>query len=390
MRTNPSRPLILMPLFCGHARAEIENLPMRWDASYQFYDEGSDRIRVESYYLRGKVDFDDETSFRFQYLNDAISGASPTGALPGGSQPFLSSEINDVRNGLLGAISRQFGDIRVELEISRSKENDYISNGVALSEIIEFNQKNTEVTYGLNYLDDDVAVFDGRENQRKETYDFFAGISQILDRNTVISCNLTLGRSHGYLSDPYKGVQRTEEIDFGDGVIIEVDNIYQENRPDSRFRQVLQFEGRHYVEAADASVDAVLRFSNDDFGIFSQTVQIEWRQQVGDKLLLIPFFRYYQQSAADFFVSSLDGYPDFTPPTNPNGSGMNYSADYRLSSLDAISLGMRTSYRINDSISVNATYERYMMDGAGGGSDVSPSQAYVSADIWTIGLSAQF
>lgn len=383
-----------MPLFCGHVQAEIENLPMRWDASYQFYDEGSDRIRVESYYLRGKVDFDDETSFSFQYLNDAISGASPTGALPGGSQPFLSAEIYDVRNGLLGAISRQFGDHRVELEISRSKENDYISNGVALSDMIEFNQKNTELTFGLNYLDDDVAVFDGREDQRKETYDLFAGIRQIIDKNTVISCNLTLGYSHGYLSDPYKGIQRTEVESFPDGgggtIDLSVDNFYPENRPDSRFRQVLQFEGRHYVEVADAAVDVVLRFSNDDFGILSQTVQIEWRQQVGDKLLLIPFFRYYHQSAADFFVNSLDGYPNVTPPTNPNGSGMNYSADYRLSSFDAISLGMRTSYRINDSISVNATYERYMMDGAGGGSDVSPSQAYVSADIWTIGLNATF
>jgi hypothetical protein len=394
MKTNPGRPLILMPLFCGHARAEIQNLPMRWDASYQFYDEGTDRIRVESYYLRGEIELDDETSFRFQYLNDAISGASPTGALPGGSQPFLSSEINDVRNGLLGAFSRQFGDNRVELEISRSKENDYISNGVALSNVLELNQKNTALTFGFNYLDDDVAVFDGRENQRKETYDFFAGISQILDRNTVISCNLTLGRSHGYLSDPYKGIQRTEIVSFPDGgggtIDLPVVGIYRENRPDSRSRQVLQFEGRHYVEAADASVDAVLRFSNDDFDIFSQTVQIEWRQQVGDKLLLIPFFRYYHQSAADFFLNSLDGYPDFTPSETPDGSGMNYSADYRLSSFDAISFGMRTSFRINDSISVNATYERYMMDGAGGGSDVSPSQAYPYADIWTFGFNSTF
>ena len=367
---------------------------MRWDASYQFYDEGTDRIRVESYYLRGEVELNDETSLRFQYLNDAISGASPTGALPGGLQPFLSAEIYDVRNGLLGAISRQFGDHRVELEISRSKENDYISNGVALSDMIEFNQKNTELTFGLNYLDDDVAVFDGREDQRKETYDLFAGISQIIDKNTVVSCNLTLGYSDGYLSDPYKVIQRTEIVGFPDGlggtIFIPVDNICPENRPDSRFRQVLQFEGRHYVEAADASVDVVLRFSNDDFGILSQTLQIEWRQQVGEKLQLVPFFRYYHQSAADFFVRSLDGLPIETPPANPDGSGLNYSADYRLSSFDAVSVGLRARFRFNEVFSANATYERYMMNASGGGGDVAPGAAYPSADIWTFGLSAEF
>ena len=389
---KPNQPLIFVPLLCTYARAEIENLPMRWDASYQFYDEDDDRIRVESYYLRGEVELNDETSFRFQYLNDAISGASPTGALPGGLQPFLSN-VDDVREGLLGAISRQFGDHRVELELSRSEENDYISSGVALSDVIELNQKNTTLTFGVNYLDDDVAVR-GRGDQRKETHDLFAGVSQIIDKNTVVSCNLTLGYSDGYLSDPYKVIQRTEIVSFPDGlggtIFIPVDNIYPENRPDSRFRQVLQFEGRHYFEAADAALDAVLRFSNDDFGVLSQTLQIEWRQQVGEKLQLVPFFRYYHQSAADFFVRSLDGLPIGTPPANPDGSGLNYSADYRLSSFDAVSVGLRARFRFNEVFSANATYERYMMNASGGGGDVAPGAAYPNADIWTFGLSAEF
>ncbi|QTN33260.1 DUF3570 domain-containing protein [Akkermansiaceae bacterium] len=389
---KPTRPLILAPLLCPHARAEIENLPMRWDYSYQLYDEDDDRIRVESHYLRGQVDFNDETSFRFQYLNDAISGASPTGALPGSLQPFLS-KLDDVRTGLLGAISRQFGDHRVEVEFSRSEEDDYVSRGIAVSDVLELNQKNTTLTYGLNFLDDDVAVR-GSADRKKYTYDLFTGVSQIIDKNTVVSCNLTLGFSDGFLSDPYKIVQRTETLTFPDGlggfISIPVDNIYRENRPGSRFRQVLQFEGKHYFEAADGALDGILRFSNDDFGVFSQTLQLEWRQQVGESLQLIPFFRYYHQSAADFFVRSLDGLPIGTPAANPNGSGPNYSADYRLSSFDAVSAGLKVRYRFNDMFSANATYERYVMSGSGGGANVSPGQAYPSADIWTFGLSAEF
>lgn len=389
---KPTRPLLFAPLLCANAHAEIENLPMRWDYSYQLYDEDDDRIRVESHYLRGEVDFNDETSFRFQYLNDAISGASPTGALPGSLQPFLSN-VEDVRTGLLGAISRQFGDHRWEVELSHSKEDDYVSKGLAVSDVIELNQKNTTLTYGFNYLDDDVAVR-GFKDKEKRAYDFFSGVSQIIDRNTVVSCNLTLGYSDGYLSDPYKVIQRTEVQTFPDGeggfIYVPVDKIYRENRPDSRFRQVLQFEGKHYFESADGALDAVFRISNDDFGVLSQTLQLEWRQQVGEKLQLVPFFRYYHQSAADFFVRSLDGFPIGTPPKNPNGSGPNYSADYRLSAFEAVSAGLKVRYRVNDVFSANATYERYVMSGSGGGGDEAPGAAYPSADIWTFGLSAEF
>ena len=48
------------------------------------------------------MDITDSTAVRFQWLHDAISGASPTGALPGSNQPFLS-EVEDVRTGILGA-----------------------------------------------------------------------------------------------------------------------------------------------------------------------------------------------------------------------------------------------------------------------------------------------
>lgn len=72
----------------------------RYDFSYQLYQEADERIRIESYYLRGDVDLDADTSFRFQYLRDAISGSSPSGALPGGLQPFLA-DVEDVRYGIM-------------------------------------------------------------------------------------------------------------------------------------------------------------------------------------------------------------------------------------------------------------------------------------------------
>lgn len=390
MRTSP--PVFLATLLCPGLRTHAEIPPQRYDYSYQFYREDDNRIDIESHYLRGRIDLDDATSVRFQWLNDAISGASPTGALPGGTQVYLS-DVDDVRTGLLGAISRQFGDHRVELEISRSTEDDYESRGVALSDTWELNRKNTTVSYGFNYLDDIVSV-PILGDRDKRGYDHFTGISQIIDKDTVISANLTLGYGEGYLNDPYKVVQRTDIVQVPDGlggtVDLPVVNIYRENRPDTRFRQVLQLEARRYFEPVDGVLDGTLRFSHDDFGILSETLQLEWRQNVTEHFIAVPFIRYYHQNAADFFVQTLDGIPLATPSDDPDGSSPNYSADYRLSSFNALSGGIRLLYQFNGVFSATAAYERYVMSGTGSASARSQDAAYISADIWTLGLSGEF
>lgn len=376
---------VILPL-TSHVGAGIALDNHRYDLSYQVYQERADRIRIESYYFRTQFDFDNGTTLKFQYLEDAISGASPTGALPGNEQSFLT-EIEDVRTGVLYALSHQFGDHTVEAEFSRSSEDDYLSYGFALSDKWELNQKNTTFTYGVNYIDDQVTVL-GLPDQGKKSYDLFAGVTQIIDKNTTVSINFTMGYSEGYLNDPYKLIQRNETINFPGIPPIPVVNVYSENRPDSRLRQVLQLEGKHFFEKANASLDVMLRFSNDDYGVFSQTAEVEWRQGIGDSWEINPFMRYYQQNAADFFTNTLNNIAVVNPPTYPDGSGPHYSSDYRLSSFNALSLGLRLRYEISENISMSAAYEYYTMSGQG--SDQAPSQAYMDADIWTFGLNAKF
>jgi len=391
---SPRQPLFLASLLVPSAQSQGEIMPQLYDYSYQLYKEDDNRIEIESHYIRGKVDIDDATSIHFQWLNDAISGASPTGALPTGpqnpNQPYYAN-VEDVRTGILAAISRQFGDHRVELEISRSSEDDYYSKGLALSDAWELNQKNTTLSYGFNYLDD--SVLDGNTHRGKDSYDLFTGVSQIIDKDTVVSANLTLGYNRGYLNDPYKIVQRNEIQNIPDGlggtIDVPVVNIYPENRPDSRYRQVLQLEARRYFGQPDGVLDGVLRFGHDDFGVISETLQLEWRQNLSEHFQAVPFFRFYHQSAADFFVQTINGL-NINDPVNPNAGGTNYSADYRLSSFNAISGGLRLRYQFNDIFSANLAYERYVMSGSGSASDQSQDRAYISADIWTFGINAQF
>jgi hypothetical protein len=383
-------PYYLFPLLCSGLPAEADILSQRYDYSYQYYQEDKDRIQVQAHYLRGDVAWDSGTSLRFQWLSDAISGASPTGVMPGNAQPFLSN-VEDTRTGILTALAQQWGEHRVELELSRSEEDDYQSNGLALSDTLELNQKNTSLSFGFNCLDDTVQV-PGQSDQAKHSYDLFAGVTQIIDKNTLLTANLTIGYAEGYLNDPYKVVQRDEIVLVPDGsggfTSIPVVNIYPENRPDRRLREVFQLEGRRFFDSVHGALNAVLRLSHDDYGILSETVHLEWRQEISERWQCIPFLRYHHQSAADFFMTTLNGLPTGTGSQTPRGASPNYSADYRLSSLDAISMGLRMRYEITDQLSATASYERYTMAGAGSAS--SSSASYPDADIWTFGLTAQF
>jgi hypothetical protein len=117
---------------------------------------------------------------------------------------------------------------------------------------------------------------------------------------------------------------------------------------------------------------------------------LEWRQELGERLVVAPFIRHYRQSAADFFVNTLDNVPVETPSSVPDGSPPNYSADYRLSRFDALSGGVKLHFRINDTFTATAAYERYEMSGRGNAMERSPAQAYIDADMWTFGVSAEF
>ncbi len=383
---NPgmSKPLALAP-FLMPALSVSAAEAFRFDSSYQTYDESGGRMFVESYYYRGEMFLSEETTFRFQLLRDAISGATPNGALPGGTQPFLS-ELEDVRNGVLAALSQQIGDHRVELEISHSKESDYLSQGFSLSDKWELNQKNTTISAGLNFLNDTITVF-GTDDQNKKSYDLFLGLSQVWDKNTVFSANFTLGYAEGFLNDQYKFIQRAEVINVG-AITIPITSVYRENRPNSRLRGVLQLQGTHFFEKLQSALDATVRLSQDDFGVFSQTLAIEWRQGIGRKFELTPFFRYYRQNAADFYHQTLDDVPVTTPEEFPQGDGPNYSADYRLSALNSLSLGLKARYQITKNIALSAAFEHYAMSGEG--ADSAPSEAYPTASMWTFGATFLF
>ena len=119
MASKSQCPVILSFLLPWTSSEAIDR-GQEYEYGYQLYDEGGERIKVEANYFRGKIDLTDESTFRFQLLNDSISGSSPTGVLPDGDQPFIS-DLEDVRTGILAALQYDLEDQRVELGFPRVK-----------------------------------------------------------------------------------------------------------------------------------------------------------------------------------------------------------------------------------------------------------------------------
>jgi hypothetical protein len=128
-----------------------------------------------------------------------------------------------------------------------------------------------------------------------------------------------------------------------------------------------------------------------------------------------PLFRFYHQSAADFYAPQFTGDPLFPNGTNvafqdgafvafegepdypgdPTGYEIvsvpalpkYYSADYRLSELNAFTYGVQIHLQVHEHVAIDLAYKRYEMVGLDG---VTPESAYPSANVFTIGAGVSF
>jgi hypothetical protein len=346
---------------------------------YQDYRESGSRIAVQAQYGLVEKDLGPDLHFKLQGVIDAIAGATPNGdppATPGGPVPL--STITDRRKSWNAELSRQFPGINVAVGYANSRESDYVSNGWSVNTLTDFHQKNTTLLLGAAGTDDDVTVRYLREVDKKRGLDLIAGVTQLLDPATAVTFNLGYGRSTGYLADPYRLVQqRTEVIP---GIFLPRD--YGENRPDERSKWTAYVALNRTIAGLNGAVEASYRFYHDTFGTSAHTVDLAWFQRIGEHLILRPGFRFYDQSAADFYVVTLNG-ASFTPTFRPNPAGPFYSADYRLSSFRSYNYGLKVIWTITAAWSLDAALEKYEMRGRDG---VTSPSAYPTATISTFGV----
>jgi hypothetical protein len=346
---------------------------------YQDYQEMGGRVAVEVHSAGLEQDFGTATHLKIEGVIDAIAGATPNGQpAPAGSDEVPLSQMHDRRKAWNAVLSRQFNLANIAVGVANSRESDYVSTGWSLNTLVDFNQKNTTVLVGIAGTEDDIRVFYQTARAEKRTRDVIVGVTQLLDPRTSFTLNLTWGRQRGYLSDPYKLVQKNTEIISG----VFLPLTFAENRPGERDKWIGFAALNRALPEARAAIDVSYRYYRDTYETNSHTVEIAWFQNIGERLIVKPGARFYDQSAAGFYHYRLDG-TAITPVAGPPRlNGPFYSSDYRLSEMQTFTYGLKLVWNATDALQFDAAFERYDMRGT---DRVTPQSAYARANIITAG-----
>lgn len=332
------------------------------------------RVTVSENSLLLKHEFRDDEFVTAKAVFDVMSGVSPSGAakiagdvqtitspsghlitIQGDQTPSFS--FSDIRSALtLGWLKPLSRTLNLSLDATGSKEEDYSSLGASASLSKELFKKMTTLSFGLGGSLDNVEPRGGipvgltsstsslsrKEEESKQILDSVVGITQILNRKSLMQLNYSIGYSTGYLTDPYKIISyldsATDEPRTGDPY-------YFEQRPSERLRQNIYLKYLHGTRSE--SIDASYRFFWDDWGVQSHTFDMRYEYDLSKGASLQWHARVYGQSRADFYHYFLYDDPvdgiAARDVTDAPGDLSAASGDYRLGSLNTYTFGAKYS-----------------------------------------------
>lgn len=366
-----------------------------FDTALLYYGENDSRVEDISFNALAIRNFVDDRILTLSLGVDSLTGATPIGAMPfDGAQTFtspsglqvktrpaneipLDDSFLDTRYALSASWQQPWGRLNtVSAGVSASKEYDYLHLGANFKLSRDFNQRNTTVSIGAAFASDELDPVGGAPmpltqmlevgnlsnrmaEQDKDVMDLVVGVSQVINRNLVVQLNYSFSSADGYLNDPYKIVSLVDPV-TGDPVPLPPTGAEQpshrylfESRPDERTKHSIFGQAKYYMNGK--VLDASYRYMTDDWDIDSHTVDLRYRWPLSDRSYLEPHFRYYSQSHADFYRTSLD---------STAALPVYASADYRLGEFDAITLGVKYGWKTESGNEWSARVELYSADGS--------------------------
>ncbi len=307
----------------------------------------------------------------------ASTGASASDVWIGGT--FGYSHNSDNRNFIWSG------------HISFSTEYDYTSTGIGGSITKLFNEKNTEMHIGAQaYIDfwnpkypteldsyleaggnlnngffRGITIWDENgapihpvgemwnpenfsliSNKGRNTFSTTLGFSQILSKKAQFSLSLDIVYQQGWLANPMQRVYFADKKNYFIGnpesipiyTSPENKDVFQladdiERLPNTRFKTPIGLRFNYYVNERLA-LRTYYRYYFDDWGITSHTASLEIPIKLGSRFTIYPSYRYYTQTAADYFA----------PFEEHLSTDEFYTSDYDLSEFEANQYGFGVSY----------------------------------------------
>jgi hypothetical protein len=248
---------------------------------------------------------------------DAISGASrPIGDT---SDPY--SDFKKTRTQLDGTARWRW----LSAGYYVSSETDYFAQQVHGAFEKPFLADNTVLLATVAYGWDDIQPLQDSDTNTapdyRNTLHTAAVVTQVLTPLTVMQAGVELRQVEGLQHNPYRTVY--------------VAGAYEaESHPDSRSRQNAFVKVNQYLPGR-SSVKLDYKIYRDDWGVSSHTIGGKINQYVGRDVVMRYRYRYYTQTAADFWRE------DYTVPGGVDGYR---SVDYRLGDFSAHLFGMKLSW----------------------------------------------
>jgi Protein of unknown function (DUF3570) len=357
-----------------HTVVAQELQPWTFDSAVLYYGEADGRVQDLSVSALLSKELREDSLLTATMTVDALTGATPNGAAPSTSpQTFTRPSGRDSYTVGAGAtpLDDSFQDTRWAFSASYawplarlsklsvggsvSAEYDYTHVGVNANIARDFNNRNTTLSFGVALANDTISPVGGTPtalspmlpanirgedggfkgpDQSKDVLDLLVGVTQVLNRHSLVQFNYSLTRSDGYMNDPYKILSVVDSVNGlpvagppGSGL----SRYLYESRPDTREKQSLF---GLYKRDFDGNVfDVSYRYMTDDWDIKSHTIDMHYRFRLGDSgKYLQPHLRFYSQTAANFYSTVL-----FDAVPVP----LFASADYRLGEFDAVTLGLK-------------------------------------------------
>lgn len=288
-----------------------------------FYSD-TDRVMVASPQVAAHHELDDEGGeVSARVVLDAITAAS-VDVISNATYRFseLRSEVNL-------AASKSFGDYLPSLAYRFSQEPDYVSHGITGGMQVKLAGGDTTLSGNAGLVFDTIGRTDTpRENfsESMRSYSGELGITQVVDRSTVVRGVYTLTTQFGYMEKPYRSVPLFSESDLQAlsdvNTTLDLDNFddhrlpYKpaEEVPGRRYRHALAGRLLRFVDALDASVRADYRLYGDSWGVWGHTAEVALAKAVGLGIQLDSWARFHYQNGADFWrreyvVSQVDSIP---------------------------------------------------------------------------------
>ncbi len=293
--------------------------------------------------LRGGVYADDDAT---QIYTSLVDGKV---ALPARTRVGVHALIDVVSTASVDVVSAatdRFEEIRVEvgakagwlitpemdltLAFVRSAENDWLSYAPSINYGLDLLQRNTRLSVAYAFSYNRVGrAGDPNFEQRADNHSAELGLTQVLDKKSLVGLSYTFQYAKGWQSSPYRYVTTRNGL-----------YSFLEQHPDERFRHAITATALRYLTKG-VGLEASYRFYADSWGVLAHTMTAALRLDLFDHFDARVRARGYYQGSTDFWREHYDEPMQFM------------SVDRELSNFWDIGGGIKLGW-YNDNWEINA------------------------------------